>query len=185
MILVDPGGTLPSAGLVGTMVPDVSAELLSPMSPVGTVLPCDEEKGLFPIVLTGELSSVKAIPFPARRDPVITQLHTDMLVEDCSNIVNRDVIRNICWAVPEGIGDPAMVAMIRLDAMPGKVFSYMVRTSAGSGIFVMSLRQSMECLFIMVVICVIRMNPIGKIRTTLCVRNMSNSIILMPWKEWN
>ena len=100
VILVDPGGTFPSAGLVGTMVLDVSAELSSPMGPVGTVLPCDEEKGLFPIVPTGELSAVKAVPFPAERDPVITQLHTDMLVEDCSDIVSRDVIKNSCWAVP-------------------------------------------------------------------------------------
>ena len=118
VILVDPGGMLPSAGLVGTMVPDVSAELPPPMGHVGTVLPCDEEKGLFPIVPTGELSSVKAVPFPDGRDPVITQLHTDMLVEDCSDIVSRDVIRNGCWAVPEEIGDPAVVAMIGLDAMP-------------------------------------------------------------------
>ena len=86
-------------------------------------------------------------------------------MEDCGDIVNRDVIRNSCWAVPEEMGDPAVVAMIGLDAMPRGECSYNVRTSARSGIFVMSLRQSMECLFIMVVICVIRMNLIGKIRT--------------------
>ena len=88
------------------------------LGPDGTVLPCDEEKGLFPIVPTGELSSVEAVPFPGERDPVITQLPTDMLVGDCGDIVNRDVTGNSCWGVPEGIGDPAVVAMIGLDVMP-------------------------------------------------------------------
>ena len=32
--------------------------------------------------------------------------------------MNRDVIGNSCWAVPGGIGDPAVVAMIGLDVMP-------------------------------------------------------------------
>ena len=139
---MDPGGTLSSSGLVGILVPDVSAELpsrmgpiktlealslsdsgsvgpnASPVGPVGMVLPCDEEKGLFPIVPTGELSSVEAISFPGERDPVITQLPTDMLVGDCGDIVNRGVTGNSCWAVPENIGNPAVVAMIGLDVMP-------------------------------------------------------------------
>ena len=41
-----------------------------------------------------------------------------MLVGDCGDIVNRDVTGNSSWAVREGIGDPAVVAMIGLDAMP-------------------------------------------------------------------
>ena len=37
---------------------------------------------------------------------------------DYGDIVNKDVTGNNCWAVPEGIADPAVVAMIGLDAMP-------------------------------------------------------------------
>ena len=76
-------GTLsPSdSGSVGPMGPTgiLSSsvfECASPVGPAGTVLPCDEEKGLFPIVPTGELSSVETVPYPGKRDPVITQLPT-------------------------------------------------------------------------------------------------------------
>ena len=75
-------------------------ECVGPVGPAGMVIPCDEEKGLFPIVLTGELSSVETVPCPGERDPVITQLPTDMLVRDCGDIVNRDVTGNSCWAGP-------------------------------------------------------------------------------------
>ena len=86
--------------------------------PVGTSLPCDGGTGLFPIVLTGELSSVEAVPFPGERDPVITQLPAEMLVGDCGDVLNRDVTGNSCWAVPGGIGEPTVLAMIGLDVMP-------------------------------------------------------------------
>ena len=107
-----PGGTLSSSGLVGIMVPDVSAELpsligpvktlgalslsdsagpmgptgmlsssvvecASPVGPIGTLLPCDGETGLFPIVPTGELSSVEAVPFFRARG--IRLLHNRLL----------------------------------------------------------------------------------------------------------
>ena len=49
-------------------------ECAGPVGPVGTLLPCDNGTGLFPIVPTGELSSVEAVPFPGERDPVVTQL---------------------------------------------------------------------------------------------------------------
>ena len=160
MILVDPGGTLSSSGLVGIMVPDVSVELPSiigpvktlgawslsdsdsigpmgptgmlsssvseyarPGGPVGTLLPCDGGTGLFPIVPTGELSSVEAVPFPGERDPVITQLPAERLLWDCGDDVNRDVTGNSCWAVPGGIGKLAVVSMIGLilcDANGGR-----------------------------------------------------------------
>ena len=88
------------------------------MGPVGTLLPCDDGTGLFLIVPTGELSSVEAVPFPGERDPVITQLPAEMLVGDCSDVVNRDVTGNSCRAVPGVIGNPAVVAMVGLDVMP-------------------------------------------------------------------
>ena len=152
VILVDPGGTLSSSGLVGIVVPDISAELpsirvllrrwgtrsmsdsdsvglmgptgmlsssvsecASPGSHVGTLFPCDGWPGLFPMVPTGGLSSVMAVPFPGERDPVITQLPTERLVGDCGDDVNRDVTGNSCWAVPAGIGKPAVVAVVGLD----------------------------------------------------------------------
>ena len=65
---------LSSSGLVGIVVPDISVE--------------------FPIVLTGELSSVKAVPFPDERDPIIKQLPAERLVGDCVDDVNRDVTEN-------------------------------------------------------------------------------------------
>ena len=97
VILVDPGGTLSSSGLVGIVVPDVSVEL--------TIVP------------TGELSSVKAVPFP---DPVIKQLPAERLVGDCGDDVNRDVTENSCWAVfiPGGMKKPAVVAVVGLDVRP-------------------------------------------------------------------
>ena len=85
---------------------------------VGTWLPCDGGTGLFPIVPTGELSSVEAVSFPGERDPVITQLPAEMLVGDCSDVVNRDVTENSGQAVPGVIGDPAVVAMVGFDVMP-------------------------------------------------------------------
>ena len=93
-------------------------ECASPGGPVGKSLPCDGGTGLFPIIPTGELSSVEAVPFPGKRDPAITQLPAEMLVGDCGDVVNRDVTGNSCWAVPGGIGEPAVVAMIGLDVMP-------------------------------------------------------------------
>ena len=93
----DSVGPVSPTGLLSSSV----FECAGPVGPSGTVLPGDEEKGLFPIV----------------PNPVITQLPTDMLVRDCGDIVNRDVTGNSCWAVREGIGDPAVVDMIGLDAM--------------------------------------------------------------------
>ena len=129
VVLVDPRGTLSLSGLVGIMVPDVSVELPSLIRRWGhcpcltlTLLVLWARRGccphLFPIVPTGELSSVEAVPFPGERDPVITQLPAERLVGDCGDVVNRDVTGNSCWAVPGGIGKPTVVAMIGLDVMP-------------------------------------------------------------------
>ena len=104
-------------GPTGMLSSSVS-ECASPGAPVGTLIPCDGGTGLFPVVPTGELSSVKAVPFPGERDPVIAQLPAERLVGDCSDDVNRDVTGNSCWAVPGGIGKPAVVAMVGLDARP-------------------------------------------------------------------
>ena len=41
---------------------------------MGTLLPGENGTGLFPIVPTGERLSVVTVPFPAERDPAITQL---------------------------------------------------------------------------------------------------------------
>ena len=41
----------------------LSSSVFEYASPVGTVPPCEEGKRLFPIVPTGELSSVEAVPF--------------------------------------------------------------------------------------------------------------------------
>ena len=83
----------------------------------GTLLLYDGGPVLFPIVPTDELSSVEAVPFPGERHAVITQL-LKFLVGDCGDVVNRDVPGNSCCAVPGGIGEPAVVAMIGLDVMP-------------------------------------------------------------------
>ena len=39
-------------------------------------------------------------------------------MEDCGDVVNKDVTGNSPWAVPGGIGELAVVAMIGLDVMP-------------------------------------------------------------------
>ena len=177
-ILVDPGGTLASSDLAGIMVSDVSAESASlvgpvgpamalgydsdsadpvvptrmlsssvfecagPLGPVGTLLTGDDGARLFPIIPTGELLPVVAVPFPAERDPAIAQLPAEVLVGDCRDVIHGNVTEHSCRTVSEVVKNPALVAMVGFD--------------------------------------VIRMNRIGMIRTILRVRNMWNSITLMP-----
>ena len=43
-------------------------ECAGPLGPVGTLLSGEDGMGLFPIVPTGDLLSVVAVPFPAERD---------------------------------------------------------------------------------------------------------------------
>ena len=81
------------------------------------VPPCDGVTGLFLIVPAGELSSVDVVPFPDGRDPVITQSSAEILVGDCSDVMNMDVTGNRCRAFPGVIGDPTVVAMVGLDVM--------------------------------------------------------------------
>ena len=50
-----------------------------PLGPVGTLLPGEDGTGLCPIVPTDEMLSVVAVPLPAVRDSVITQLPVEEL----------------------------------------------------------------------------------------------------------
>ena len=153
------------------------------LGPVGTLLPDKDWTGLFPTVPRGELLSVVAVPFPrSGRDPAITQLPAEGLEGECSDVVYKTVTEHGGRSVPEVVKTAAVVAMVGLDEMP---MGEECGKSVWSGIFVINLRQLMACLFTMMVICVIRINRIGVIRMILHVRNMWNSIILTPLKEWN
>ena len=89
-----------------------------PLGSVGTLLPGEDGTGLFPIVSTGELLSVVAVPFLAERDPAITQLPAEGLVGECSDVVYKSVTEHSGRSVPEVVETPAMVAMVGFDVRP-------------------------------------------------------------------
>ena len=92
-------------------------EYAGPLGPVGTLLPGEDGTGLFPIVQTGELLSVVAVPLPAERDRAITQLAAEGLVGECS--VYKSVTEHGGRSAPEVVATPAMVvAMVGFDVMP-------------------------------------------------------------------
>ena len=63
---------------------------------------------MVPVVWTG---------FSDGRDPVITQSPAEVLIGDYRDVVDMDVTVDSYQAVPEVIEDPAVVAMVGLDAM--------------------------------------------------------------------
>ena len=71
-----------------------------------------------PIVPTGELLSVVAVPLPAVRDQAITQLPVEGLVGDCGDVVDENITVHGGWSVPEIAKTPAVVAMVGWDVMP-------------------------------------------------------------------
>ena len=169
------------------------------MGPIGALPQCDHVTGLSPIVPVGDLLSVDPVhrppgglvpvgrtEFPDGRDPVITQLPAEVLVGDCRDVVDMEVTMDNCQTVSEVIKDRAVVAMVGLDAVRMGEETLM----DGDGEYVEwdihnKFEQSTACLFIMVVICMIRMSRIGRILVTLSMRNMWIGITLMPQKEWN
>ena len=173
--------------------PSLTFESVGPVGPVVTLPPCDNVMGLFPIVPVGELSSVDPVrrapvglvsvvwrEFPDGREPVSTQLPAEVLVGDYRDVVDMDV------TVDSQVEDRAVVAMVGFDAiLMGEDTQWTMRASVRSGIFVTSLKQSMACLFIMVVICVMQINQIGRILETLRMRSMWICATLMPQKEWD
>ena len=76
-------------------------ECAGPLGPVGTLLPGGDKAGLYPIVPTGELLSVVAVPFPAVRDQSITQLPVEGLVGDCGDVIDENITVHGGWSVPE------------------------------------------------------------------------------------
>ena len=55
--------------------------------------------------------------FPARRDPVITQLPAEVPVGNNRDVVDMDVTVDICQVVPDVINCRAVVAMVGLDTV--------------------------------------------------------------------
>ena len=92
-------------------------EYAGPLGPVGTLLPSEDGTGLFPIVPTGELLSVVAVPFPSERDPALTQLPAEGLVGKCTDVVYKSVTEHGGRSVPEVVATPAVVAMVGFDVM--------------------------------------------------------------------
>ena len=192
---VSPDGTLSSSDLAGILFPAIPAGIpflaghIGPVGPFGTLFPSDSDSvgpvgpnvtwlvpvvwWLVPVVWTG---------FPEGRDPVITQSPAEVLVGDYRDAADMDVTVDSYQDVPDVVEDPAVVAMVGLDAMRS-ILRWIVKESVR--IFAMSLKQSTVCLFIMVVIYMIRMSRIGKILVTSRMRNMWICITLMPQKEWN
>ena len=93
-------------------------ERAGPRGPVEPLLPGKDGTGLFPTVTRGELLSVVAAPFPAGGDPAITQLPTEGMEGECSDVVNKSVTEHGGRSVPEVVITPAVVAMVGLDVMP-------------------------------------------------------------------
>ena len=142
---VGPDGTLSSSVFDGMLIPAIPAglpfpacplgtlspsdfESAGPVGPVGTLPPCDNVMGLFPIVPVGELSSVDPVrrapvglvpvvwtEFPDGRDPVSTQLPAEVLVGDYRNVMDMDVTVDSCQAVPDVVEDRAVVAIVGFD----------------------------------------------------------------------
>ena len=175
-------------------------ESAGPVGPVGTLPTCGHETGLSPIVPVGELSSVDPVcrspgglvpvvwtEFPDGRDPVITQLPAEVLVGDYRDVVDMDVTMDNCQAVPDVVIDRAVVAMVGLDTV--RMGEETLMDCDGEclewDICNKSLKQSTACLFIMAVICMIRISRIRRILLTLRMRNMWICITLTPQKEWN
>ena len=59
-----------------------------------------------------------AVPLPAVRDPVITQLPVEGLVGEYSDVVEESIAVHGGWSGPEVAKTPAVVAMVGIDAMP-------------------------------------------------------------------
>ena len=93
-------------------------ECADPLGPVGTLLPGEDGTGLCPIVPTDEMLSVVAVPLPAVRDPVITQLPVEELVGECGDVVEESISVHSGWSGSEVAKTPAVVAMVGIDAMP-------------------------------------------------------------------
>ena len=91
-------------------------EYAGPLGPVGTLLPGEDGSGRCPIVPTGGLLSVVAVPLPAVRYQAITQL--PVKVGDCGDVVNQNITVHGGWSVPEVAVTPAVVAMVGCDVMP-------------------------------------------------------------------
>ena len=58
-----------------------------------------------------------AVPFPAERDPAITQLPAEGLVGECSDVAYKSVTEHGGRSVPEVVETPAVVAMVGFDVM--------------------------------------------------------------------
>ena len=71
-------------------------ECAGPLGRVGTLLTGEHGTGLCPIVQTDELLSVVAVPHPAVRDPVITQLPVEGLVGECGDVVEESITVHEC-----------------------------------------------------------------------------------------
>ena len=102
-----------SAGPVGLMGM-LSSSVFECAGPAGTLLPCDNGTILFPMVQADEPSSLETVSVPGERDPVISQRPADRLVENCVNVVHRNVTKTNRWAV--------LGVRLSVDCGSGKIY---------------------------------------------------------------